>query len=133
MDRRVLVATWAVCVLAAAVTAWLGYASGLFRLVGPVGLFASISPYLAPAVLARGQRRWPALLGVVFAVAVLVGGFGLFFDFNDWYWPQPTNPNPWRTWMIPVVLVPQWAAVGLATVIVMAARLWTVGRRPAGA
>jgi hypothetical protein len=127
MSGIVLAATWAVCVVGAVGTAWLGSASGLFRLgpVGPVGLLATIGPYVVLAVLAWGHRRRPALLGIVFALAILVSGYGLFFFFNDWYWPQPTQPNPWRVWMIPVVIVPQWAVIGLAVVILMGRHLWS--------
>jgi hypothetical protein len=127
MYSKVLIATWAVCAFAAGGTAWLGYASGLFRLgeVQPGVPLWTLAPYLVLAVLAWGQRRNPALLGVVFALAVLVGGFGLFFFFNDWYWPPPTNPNPWRAWMIPVVIIPQWVVVGLAVVALTARYLWS--------
>jgi hypothetical protein len=130
-----LIATWTVCVLAAVGTAWLGSASGLFRLgsVGPDGLLAILAPYIVLALLACGHRRHPALLGFVFALAVLVSGYGLFFFFNDWYWPQPTQPSPWRVWMIPVVIVPQWGVVGLAVVTLMACHLWSTRRRAAAA
>jgi hypothetical protein len=88
-------------------------------------ILSTLAPYLVLALLALGQRRSPALLGVVFALAVLVGGYGLFFFFNDWYWPPPTNPNPWRVWMIPVVVIPQWVVVGLAVAALTARFLWS--------
>src|SRR5262249_51460986 len=117
--RLGLTATWAVCLLAAGATAWLGYASGLFRLaeIGPIAIVATLAPYPVLALLSWTCRHRPAGPGILFALAVLVSGYGLFF--NDWYWPQPTNPNPWRVMMIPVVIVPQWAAVGLAVVTLL--------------
>jgi hypothetical protein len=132
MGRVGLTWTWAVCGLAAVGTAGLGSASGLFRdgVAGPGGLVAAVSPYVLLALLAWGQRHRPASLGLVLGVAVLVGGYGLFFFFNDWYWPRPTHPNPWRAWMIPVVVVPQWVALGLAVVILAVGHIWSTPRRP---
>ena len=134
MYRVGLTATWAVCVLAAGVTAWLGHASGLFRLaeVGPAAILTTLAPYLVLALPAWACRHRPVLLGILFSVAVLVSGYGLFFFVNDWYWPQPTNPNPWRVMMIPVVVVPQWGAVGLTIVTMMACRLWSTHGRTTG-
>ena len=133
MYRLGLTATWSVCVLAAGATAWLGYASGLFRLdeVGPIAIVATLAPYLVLALLSWTCRHRPAGLGILFALAVLVSGYGLFFFFNDWYWPQPTNPNPWRVMMIPVVIVPQWAIVGLAVVTLLVDHLWSTRRSAA--
>ena len=71
----------------------------------------------------------PGALAIVFGLTVLVSGYGLFFYFNDWYWPQPTQPNPWRVWMVPVVIVPQWAAISMAAVALLAHRLWSTRRR----
>jgi hypothetical protein len=135
MYRLGLIATWAVCVLAAGTTAWLGYASGLFRLaeVGPSVIVATLAPHLVLALLAWTCRHRPARLGILFALALLVSGYGLFFFFNDWYWPQPTNPDPWRVMMIPVVIVPQWAVVGLAVVSLLVHRLWSTRRRASAA
>src|SRR5262245_56252025 len=132
MYRLGLTATWAVCVLAATATAWLGFASGLFRLanVGPT-LVATLAPYLVLALLSWTCLYRPVGLGILFALAVLVSGYGLFFFFNDWYWPQPTNPNPWRRMMIPVVIVPQWAVVGLAVVARLIYQLWSTRRSAA--
>jgi hypothetical protein len=126
-----LASTWAVCVLAAVGTAWLGSASGLFRLgtVGSRWLVATLAPYLVLALLAWGHRHRPASLGFVLALSVLVSGYGLFFYFNDWYWPRPTHPNPWRAGMIPVVVVPQGAAIGLAAVVLTARHFWSNHRK----
>jgi len=130
MYRVGVATTWTVCALAAIGTALLGSASGLFwpGPVGPSGVAATLAPYLALAVLAWGCRRHPVLLGIMFAVALVVGGYGLLFFFNDWYWPQPTNPNPWRVWMVPVVIVPQLAVVGVMAVTLLAHRLWSTRR-----
>jgi hypothetical protein len=135
MYRLGLIATWAVCAAAAVGTAWLGSASGLFRAgsVGPGGLLAVLAPYVVLALLAWGHRRRLVLLGVVFVLAVLVSGYGLFFFVNDWYWPPPTHPNPWRPLMIPVVIVPQYASVGLAAVTFAARHLWSTRRRAVAA
>ena len=133
MSHMALGATGAVCVLAAAGTAWLGYASGLFRLdsVGSGTILATLVPYLVLAFLALGHRRHPARVSLVFAITLLVSGYGLFFFYQDWSWPQPTNPNPWRAWMLPVVIIPQWAVVGLAALVLTAHHLWAT--RGAGA
>ena len=117
--------TWTVCLLAAGATAWLGYASGLFDEVSPIAIVATLAPYLVLALLSLACRHRPAGLGMLFALAVLMSGYGLFFFFNDWYWPQPTNPNPWRVMMIPVVIVPQWAVVGLAVMSLLVYHLWS--------
>lgn len=131
MSRVGLVSTWVVCGLAAAGTAWFGFASGLFRLrgIGLGGLVASLAPYLALALLAWGQRRHPVSLGVTFGLAVAAAGYGLFLYVNDWYWPRPTYPNPWRVWMIPVVALPQWAVIGSAAVTLAARHLWSTCRK----
>src|SRR5262245_12300763 len=133
MYRLGLTATWAVCVLAAGATAWLGYAGGLFHLdeVGPIAIVATLAPYPVLGLLSWTCRHRPAGLGILFALAVLVSGYGLFFFFNDWYWPQPTNPNPWRVMMIPVVIVPQWAVVGLAVVTLLVYHIWSTRRSAA--
>src|SRR5262245_58971814 len=108
MYRMGLASTWAVCLLAAVATAWLGTVSGLFGLagVGPGAVAMTLVPYLGLALLAWGARRRPASLGVVLALVVLVSGYGLFFFYHDWHGPQPTNPNPWRPWILPVIVVP---------------------------
>ena len=123
MARTALVSTLAVCVLAAGATAWLGFASGLFLLVDPLMIFLAVSPYLGLALVAWGGRRRPTFPGLLPAFGVLVGGCGLFFYYNDWYWPRPTNPNPWRDLIIPVVAIPQWLAVGLAALALLACHL----------
>jgi len=131
MYRLGLIATWAVCMVAAGTTAWLGYASGLFRIAEatPFAIVATLAQYLVLALLAWTCRHRPASLGILFALAVLVSGYGLFFFLNDWNWPQPTNPNPWRVTLIPVVVVPQWAVVGLAVVTLLLHRLWSTRQR----
>ena len=108
-------AAWATCLLAAVATAWFGTTSGPFLLGGvwPVGVLLALAPYPVLALLAWVQRRRPAWPGVLLVLAVLVGGHGVFFLLNDWYWPRPTHPNPWRGWIILVIVIPQGLAVGL--------------------
>jgi hypothetical protein len=131
MYRGLLASTCAVCLLATVVTAWLGSASGLFGLaeVGTGGVVATLAPYLVIALLAWVVRRRPASLAVTLALAVVVSGYGLFFYFHQWYWPQPTNPDPWRPWIIPVIVVPQWAAIGLGGIVMAALHLRSIRRK----
>src|SRR5262249_57567968 len=116
------------------VRGWVGYERRMVGLGGggAIGVVATVAPYLVLALLSWTCRHRPAGLGILFALAVLMSGYGLFFFFNDWYWPQPTNPNPWRIMMIPVVVIPQWGAVSLTIVTVMACRLWSTHGRATG-
>jgi hypothetical protein len=131
MYRGWLAATWAVCLLATAATAWLGSTSGLFGLaeVGTGGVVATLAPYPAIALLAWVARRRPVSQAVALVLAVVVSGYGLFLFYNQWYWPQPTNPDPWRPWIVPVIVVPQWAAVGLGGAIMVALHFWSTRRK----
>lgn len=117
--------TWAVCFLAIVATAWLGFDSGLFltETVGSVRMVAVFGPYLGLALLAWACRRQGAR-AVLPVVAALVSAYGLFFFGHDWYWPKPTNPNPWRVGIIAVVAIPQWIVVGLTAVFLGILRLW---------
>jgi hypothetical protein len=94
MIRVILTITLSVCVLAAIATAWLGTASGLFSLVDSSWPLLILTPYLVLALLAWGSRRRPIPLCILLTLSILVSGYGLLLFYNDWYWPQPTQPNP---------------------------------------
>jgi hypothetical protein len=123
VNKVYLAETLAVCGVAAIATAWLGTASGLFVLVRLFGFFALAMPYLALALLAWSQRRLAITPIILLALSILVAALGLFFLFNDWYWPRPTNPNPRRDLILLVIAVPQWLAVGVAALTLLACHL----------
>jgi hypothetical protein len=131
------IAIFSVCGIAAAATAWLGTASGLFAILSPSGISSLFEPYVALALLAWFQRRRPIPLRVLLVLSILVSAFGLFFLFNDWYWPEPTNPNPWRVVILLVITGPQWLVIGVTALVLLGCHLhrrWhgAASAKPAG-
>ena len=131
------IATFSVCGIAAAATAWLGTASGLFSILSSSGISSLFEPYFALALLAWFQRRRPIPMGVLLVLSIFVSAFGLFFLYNDWYWPQPTVPNPWRITILLVITVPQWLVIGVVALVLLACHLYRRWRgapsaKPAG-
>ena len=106
-------------------TAWLGTASGLFSPGGRSDGVLAIAPIwcctagvVAPPTPGAGHRVRPRGPG---------DGYGLFFFFNGWYWRSRHQTVAGLDGS--VVIVPQWAVIGLAVVVLMACRLWSTRRR----